>query len=67
LFSQTFAFAAPQKKKSGGVRSGDLGGQIPLEITLSPKTSSSSFAFLLKVGVVFLILVKMRNEGKQHF
>jgi len=42
LFEYTEFLIAPQKKKSGGERSGDLGGQMILEMILSANTSSKS-------------------------
>jgi len=56
----------PRKKKSGGERSGDLGGQMVLEMILSANTSSKSAidirmccmsrsTILLKVGLVNFI------------
>jgi hypothetical protein len=40
LFEYTGFFIAPQRKKLGGERSGDLGGQMVLEMILSANTSS---------------------------
>ena len=37
VFLYTLSFNRPQRKKSAGVRSGDLGGQRFLEIILSLK------------------------------
>jgi hypothetical protein len=42
LFECTEFFIAPQRKKPGGERSGDLGGQMVLEIFLSADMSSKS-------------------------
>jgi hypothetical protein len=42
LFSYTEFFITPQRKKSGGERSGDLGDQMVLEMILSANTSSKS-------------------------
>jgi len=42
VFLYTLPFNSPQRKKSAGVRSGDLGGQKIFEIILSLK----SFEFL---------------------
>jgi hypothetical protein len=65
-------FIAPQRKKPGGERSGDLGGQMVLEMILSANTSSKSAIdmccmsrsdMLLKVGFVNFIFFQLRNEG----
>jgi hypothetical protein len=37
LFLYTLSFKKLHRKKSGGERSGDLGGHNPLEMILSPK------------------------------
>ena len=42
LFEYTEFFIAPQRKKSGGERSGDLGGQMVLEMILSANMSAKS-------------------------
>ena len=42
VFEYIEFFIAPQRKKSGGERSGDLGGQMVLEMILSANTSSKS-------------------------
>ena len=42
LFEYTEFVIAPQRKKSGGERSGDLGGQMVLEMILSANSSSKS-------------------------
>jgi len=42
LFEYTEFLIAPQRKESGGERSGDLGGQVVLEMILSANTSSKS-------------------------
>jgi hypothetical protein len=42
LFEYTEFFIAPQRKKLGRERSGDLGGQMVVEMILSAKTSSKS-------------------------
>jgi hypothetical protein len=42
FFEYTEFFLAHQRKKSGGERSGDLGGQMVLEMVLSANTSSKS-------------------------
>jgi hypothetical protein len=61
---------APQRKKSGGERSGDFGGQMVVEMVLSSNTPSktavdmhcmSRSAILLKVGLVNLIFFQLRN------
>jgi hypothetical protein len=41
LFEYTEFFIAPQRKKLGGERTGDLGGQMVLEMILSSNTSKS--------------------------
>ena len=72
LFEYTEFFIAPQRKKSGGERSGDIGGQMVLEMILSANTSSkrhrhtrcmSHSAILLKVGLVNFIFFQLLNEG----
>jgi hypothetical protein len=72
LFKYSEFFIAPQRKKLGGERSGDLGGQMVLEMILSANTSSKSAidmccvsrsAILLKVGIVNFIFFQLRNEG----
>ena len=42
LFEYTEFFIAPQRKKWDGERSGDLGGQMVLEMILSSNTLSKS-------------------------
>jgi hypothetical protein len=42
LFEYTEFFIAPQRKISGGERSGDLGGQMAVEMILSENTLSKS-------------------------
>jgi hypothetical protein len=41
-FEYTEFFITPQRKKMGGERSGDLGGQMVLEMILSATTASKS-------------------------
>jgi hypothetical protein len=42
LFEYTEFLITPQRKKLGGERSGDLGGQMVVEMILSANTSSKS-------------------------
>jgi hypothetical protein len=72
LFVYTEFFIAPQRKNSGAERSGDLGGQMVLEMILSANTSSKSAidmrcmsrsAILLKAGLVNFIFFQLLNEG----
>jgi hypothetical protein len=42
LFKYTEFFIAPQRKKLGGERFGDLGGQMVVEMILSTNTLSKS-------------------------
>jgi hypothetical protein len=42
MFEYTEFFIAPQRKKSGGERSEDLGGQTVVEMILSANRSSKS-------------------------
>jgi len=42
VFLYTLPFNRPQRKKSAGIRSGDLGGQMFFEIILSLKKLSIS-------------------------
>jgi hypothetical protein len=42
LFEYTECFIAPKGKKSGGEKSGELGGQMVLEVILSTNTSSEN-------------------------
>jgi hypothetical protein len=71
LFEYTEFFIAPQRKKSGVERSGDLGGQMVVEMILSADTSSKSAidmccmsrsAILLKLGLVSFIFFQLPNE-----
>jgi len=74
LFSYTLAIATSQEKKCTGVRSGNLGGQMPLEMALSKNSMQQLHGFigcvrcstiLFKVGVVNFILTHLCNEQKQ--
>jgi hypothetical protein len=49
LLLYTQPFSKSYRKKSGGVKSGDLGGHIFLEINLSPKKLSFSLMLALDV------------------
>jgi hypothetical protein len=42
MLGYTKFFISTQRKKSGGERSGDLGGQMVVELILSANTSSKS-------------------------
>jgi hypothetical protein len=72
LFKYTEFFITPQRKKLGGERSGDLEGQMVLEMILSANTSSKSAidmcymshsTILLKVRLVNSIFFQLLNEG----
>jgi hypothetical protein len=72
MFEYNEFFVAPQRKKSGGERSRDLGGQRVLEMILSANMSSKSAidmccmsrsTILLKVGLVNFIFFQLCNEG----
>jgi hypothetical protein len=52
LFEYTEFVIAPQRKKSGEERSGDLGGQMVLEMILSANTSSKSAIDMFAVRAV---------------
>ena len=52
FFEYTEFFLAHQRKKSGGERSGDLGGQMVLEMVLSANTSSKSVIDIRAVWAV---------------
>lgn len=52
LFRWIFHLSKPQRKKPGGVRPGNHGGQSPLEITLLLKKDSTSARFLADVWQV---------------
>jgi hypothetical protein len=43
LFTYTEFFIATQRKKLGGERSGDLGGQMVLEMILSANTNATCY------------------------
>jgi hypothetical protein len=68
-----FFLSHPREKKSVGERSGDLRGQMVVEMILSANASSKSAhrhmrfmsrsAFLLNRGLVKLIFFQLRSEG----